>query len=52
MDQKAGTMADAIFFRIICEYGTPKAIICDGGSPFTSDLMKNVLSCNEHKALL
>ena len=29
VDQKSGTIADAIFFRIICEYGTPKAIICD-----------------------
>ena len=40
VDQKAGTMADAIFFRIICEYGTPKTIICDEGPAFTSDLMK------------
>ena len=40
VDQKAGTIADAIFFRIICEYGTPKAIICEEGSAFTSDLMK------------
>ena len=40
VDQKAGTIADAIFFRIICEYGTPKAIICDEGPAFTSDLMK------------
>ena len=40
VNQKAGTIADAIFFRIICEYGTPKAIICDEGPAFTSDLMK------------
>ena len=40
IDQKAGTIADAIFFRIVCEYGTPKAIICDEGPAFTSDLMK------------
>ena len=40
VDQKAGTIAEAIFFRIICEYGTPKAIICDEGPAFTSDLMK------------
>ena len=40
VDQKYGTIADAIFFRIICEYGTPKAIICDEGPAFTSDLMK------------
>ena len=40
VDQKSGTIADAVFFRIICEYGTPKAIICDEGPAFTSDLMK------------
>ena len=40
VDQKADTIADAIFFRIICEYGTPKAIICDEGLVPTSDLMK------------
>ena len=40
VDQKAGTIADAMFVRIICECGTPKAIICDEGPAFTSDLMK------------
>ena len=40
VDQKSGTIANAIFFRIICVYGTPKAIICDEGPTFTSDLMK------------
>ena len=35
VDQKSGTIADAMFFRIICEYGTPKAIICDEGPAFT-----------------
>ena len=50
VDQKAGTIADAISFRIICEYGTPKAIICDEGPAFTSDLMNN--SCYEYKTLL
>ena len=40
VDQKSGTIVDAILFRIICEYGTPKAIICDEGPAFTSDLMK------------
>ena len=29
-----------------------KAIICDDGLAFTSDLMKNVLSCHEYKTLL
>ena len=40
VNQKSGTIADAIFFRNICEYGIPKAIICDEGPAFTSDLMK------------
>ena len=40
VDQKLCTIVDAIFFRIICEYGTPKAIICDEGPAFTIDLMK------------
>ena len=40
VEQKARTIADAIFFRIICEYGIPKAINCDEGPAFTSDLMK------------
>ena len=40
---RAGTIADAIFFRIICEYGTPKAVICDEGPAFISDLMKMYL---------
>ena len=28
-DQKAQTIAMALYFKICCEYGTPKAIICD-----------------------
>ena len=37
-DEQAETIADAIFYKIICTYGTPKAIICDEGSAFTSHL--------------
>ena len=40
VDQKAGTIADAIFFKIICGYDAPKAVICDEGPALTSDLMK------------
>ena len=41
VNQEAGTIADAIFFKIICEFGTPKkAIICDKAPVFTSDFMK------------
>ena len=52
VDQKAGIIADAIFFRIICEYGTPKAIICDEGPAFTSDLMKMHFHAMNIRALL
>ena len=39
-DEQAETIADAIFYQIICTYGTPKAVICDEGSAFTSKLMQ------------
>ena len=39
-DEQAETIADAIFYKIICTYGTPKAVICDEGSAFTSTLMQ------------
>ena len=38
--EKAQTIAEALYFKIICKYGTPKAVICDEGPAFTSDLMK------------
>ena len=47
-----GTIADVVFFRIICEYGIPKDVICDEGPTFTSDVMKKVFSCNECKTIL
>ena len=33
-DQKAQTIAIALYFKICCEYGTPKAIICDEAPAF------------------
>ena len=39
-NEKAQTIAEALYFKIICKYGTPKAVICDEGPAFTSDLMK------------
>ena len=33
-DQKAQTIAMALYFKICCEYGTPKAIICDEAPAF------------------
>ena len=35
-DQKAQTIAMALYFKICCEYGTPKAIICDQAPAFQS----------------
>ena len=35
-DQKAQTIAIALYFKICCEYGTPKAIICDEAPAFQS----------------
>ena len=35
-DQKAQTIAMALCFKICCEYGTPKAIICDEAPAFQS----------------
>ena len=35
-DQKAQTIAMALYFKIFCEYGTPKAIICDEAPAFQS----------------
>ena len=35
-DQKAQTIAMALYFKICCEYGTPKTIICDDAPAFQS----------------
>ena len=35
-DQKAQTIAIVLYFKICCEYGTPKAIICDEAPAFQS----------------
>ena len=35
-DQKAETIAIALYSKICCEYGTPKAIICDEAPAFQS----------------
>ena len=35
-NQKAQTIAVALYFKICCEYGTPKTIICDEAPAFTS----------------
>ena len=39
-NEKAQTIAEALYFKIICKYGTPKAVIFDEGPALTSDLMK------------
>ena len=40
-DEKASTLAEAIYFKIVCIYGTPKAVICDESPAFTSELMRS-----------
>ena len=40
-DEQAETIADALFYKVICVYGTPKAIICDEAPAFTSTLMQS-----------
>ena len=42
-NQQASTIADALFYRIVCEYGAPQVIICDEGPSFTSQIMKEYL---------
>ena len=39
-DQKAQTIAMALYFKICCEYGTPKAIICDEAPAFQSGALQ------------
>ena len=39
-DEQAETIADALFYKVICVYATPKAIICDEAPAFTSTLMQ------------
>ena len=39
INEQASTIAEALFFKIICQFGTPKAITCDEASAFTSELM-------------
>ena len=39
-NEEAATIAEALYFKVICTYGTPKAVICDEGPALTSELMK------------
>lgn len=41
-NQEAITVATAFVTKIICIFGTPKCLLTDRGTNFTSDLMKNV----------
>ena len=38
-DEQASTIAEVLYHKVICLYGTPKAVICDEGSAFKSQLM-------------
>ena len=41
-DATASTIAEAFVKRVICIYGTPKAILTDQGQNFLSNLMKQL----------
>ena len=40
-DEQPSTIAEALYHRIICSYGTPTTVICDEAPAFTSQLMKS-----------
>ena len=40
INEEAATIAEALFFKVICVFGTPKAVICDEAPALTSYLMK------------
>ncbi|KAL7297068.1 hypothetical protein TKK_0009493 [Trichogramma kaykai] len=40
---KASTIADALARHLICQFGTPRAILSDRGTSFLSDLVESVL---------
>ena len=40
-DEKAETIAEALYHKVICPYGTPTTVICDEAPAFTSQLMKS-----------
>ena len=40
-DEQASTIADALYHKVICSYGTPTTMICDEALAFTSQLMKS-----------
>ena len=39
-DEQASTIAEALYHKVICQYGTPKVVICDEAPAFQSELMK------------
>ena len=40
-DKQASTIAEALYHKVICQYGTPTTVICDEVPAFTSHLMKS-----------
>ena len=42
-DEQALTIAEALYHKVICQYGTPTTVICDNAPAFTSQLMKSYL---------
>ena len=39
-NEQASTIAESLYYKIICQFGHPKTIICDEAPAFTSELMK------------
>ena len=39
LNEQASTIAEALYNKIVCMFGPPKAIICDEGPAFKSELM-------------
>ena len=40
-DEQALTIAESLYHKVICQYGTPTTVICDEAPAFTSQLMKS-----------
>ena len=49
-DEQAETIADVLFYKIICTYGTPKAVLCHEGIYFKP--YADICPYFEHKAIL
>ena len=51
-NEQAKTIADALFYKIITAYGTPKAVICDEAPAFYIRFNAMLLSCIKYFTIL